>query len=207
MLLTQAKFLLLSPKQKHGHFGAKSNVRNHFCCRICAFIMYKTGLDPARPLIEQHANSGYRLTKDDADVVQIIHTNAGTLGQKSFSGSLDLCINGGSLQPFCRRGLRLSKFRKLSFSRTNIFTKYAFVSSHTPTQQQKTDRNRCSHFLSVCYLANAIFKHKLFPYKPCNQGCIESNTPLFGLKKYSFRPQQYSSFIKLMHIGQDVPEE
>lgn len=68
-----------------------------------------TGLDPARPLIEQLANSGYRLTRDDADVVQIIHTNAGTLGQKSFSGSLDLCINGGSLQPFCRRGLRLSK--------------------------------------------------------------------------------------------------
>lgn len=70
------------------------------------------GLDPARPLIEQLANSGYRLTRDDADVVQIIHTNAGTLGQKSFSGSLDLCINGGSLQPFCRRGLRLSKQNK-----------------------------------------------------------------------------------------------
>lgn len=66
------------------------------------------GLDPARPLIERHASESYRLTRDDANVVQIIHTNAGTLGQQSLTGSLDLCINGGSLQPFCRRGLRLS---------------------------------------------------------------------------------------------------
>lgn len=66
------------------------------------------GLDPARPLIEKHASHGYRLTRDDAHVVQILHTNAGTLGQESLTGSLDLCINGGSLQPFCKRGLRLS---------------------------------------------------------------------------------------------------
>lgn len=70
-------------------------------------------MDPARPLIEQHASRSYRLTRDDANVVQIIHTNAGTLGQKSFTGSLDLCINGGSLQPFCRRGLPLSEQTKI----------------------------------------------------------------------------------------------
>lgn len=67
-----------------------------------------TGLDPARPLIEQHASRAYRLTRDDAKVVQIMHTNAGTLGQVAYTGSLDLCINGGMLQPFCRRGFRLS---------------------------------------------------------------------------------------------------
>lgn len=67
-----------------------------------------TGLDPARPLVEQHASREYRLTRDDAHVVQIIHTNAGTLGQLSLTGSLDLCINGGRLQPFCRRGFQLS---------------------------------------------------------------------------------------------------
>lgn len=72
------------------------------------FFFCSSGLDPARPLIERHASHSYRLTRDDANVVQIIHTNAGTLGQQSLTGSLDLCINGGSLQPFCRRGLRLS---------------------------------------------------------------------------------------------------
>lgn len=78
-----------------------------------------TGLDPARPLIEQHASRDYRLTRDDARVVQIIHTNAGTLGQVSLTGSIDLCINGGRSQPFCRRGFRLStndKFRLINFS-------------------------------------------------------------------------------------------
>lgn len=73
-----------------------------------------TGLDPARPLIEQHASRDYRLTRDDADSVQIIHTNAGTLGQLSLSGSLDLCINGGQMQPFCRRGFRISKYNTKS---------------------------------------------------------------------------------------------
>lgn len=72
-------------------------------------LIYLLGLDPARPLIEQHASRAYRLTRDDANVVQIMHTNAGTLGQVAFTGSLDLCINGGMLQPFCRRGFRLSK--------------------------------------------------------------------------------------------------
>lgn len=84
----------------------------HICGMVSNHLTTKQhkiiGLDPARPLIEKHASHSYRLTRDDANVVQIIHTNAGTLGQQSLTGSLDLCINGGSLQPFCRRGLRLS---------------------------------------------------------------------------------------------------
>lgn len=28
-------------------------------------------LDPARPFIERHASESYRLTRDDADVVQV----------------------------------------------------------------------------------------------------------------------------------------
>lgn len=92
----------------------------HICGMVSNHLTTKQhkiiGLDPARPLIEQHASRDYRLTRDDADNVQIIHTNAGTLGQQSLTGSLDLCINGGSLQPFCRRGLRLSMFNSNSVS-------------------------------------------------------------------------------------------
>lgn len=68
-----------------------------------------------------------------------------------------------------------------------------------------SDRNRCSHFLSVCYLANAIFKHKLFPFQPCPKGCVAKNPPLLG--KSSYKSRYYSSLTRLMHIGQDVPEE
>lgn len=82
-------------------------VPTHWFFSMLVFIV--SGLDPARPLIEQHGSRDYRLTRDDANTVQIIHTNAGTLGQVAFTGSVDLCINGGMLQPFCRRGFRLSK--------------------------------------------------------------------------------------------------
>lgn len=79
------------------------------------FYRLRTGLDPARPLIEQVASRDYRLTRDDAQIVQVMHTNAGTLGQISLTGSLDLCINGGRSQPFCRRGFRLSRNNRFWF--------------------------------------------------------------------------------------------
>lgn len=66
----------------------------------------------------------------------------------------------------------------------------------------KLGRSRCSHFLSVCYLANAIFKHKLFPAVPCQRGCIKSNRlPVTQITPYG------SKLVQMMHIGQDVPEE
>lgn len=135
------------------------------------------GLDPARPIIEYHASQSYRLTRDDADYVQIIHTNAGTLGQVSFTGTLDLCINGGKIQPFCKG----DPIRKA----------------------------RCSHFLSVCYLANAIFKHKLFPFTPCPKGCVKSPVLPFlkGLHGYGGDDYGAGSMMSMMHIGQDVPKE
>lgn len=60
------------------------------------------GLDPARPLVENSAPGTSRLTRDDADVVQVIQTNAGVLGQLSQSGSLNFCVNGGRDQPYCK---------------------------------------------------------------------------------------------------------
>lgn len=65
------------------------------------YLFTCAGLDPARPLIENKASAQFRLTRDDANVVQIIHTNAGGLGQISRTGSVDFCINGGKMQPFC----------------------------------------------------------------------------------------------------------
>lgn len=65
------------------------------------------GLDPARPLIDRFASKYFRLTKDDAQQVQIVHTNAGFLGEVNQVGHLDFCVNGGQLQPGCK-GHRLS---------------------------------------------------------------------------------------------------
>lgn len=59
------------------------------------------GLDPARPLVQNHGTQSFRLTRDDAFHVQLILTNAGFLGQSSLTGSINYCINGGRQQPYC----------------------------------------------------------------------------------------------------------
>lgn len=133
------------------------------------------GLDPARPLIENKASAQFRLTRDDANVVQIIHTNSGGLGQVSRTGSVDFCINGGKMQPFCHGHL--------------------------------IRRARCSHFLSVCYLANALFKHKQFLAVPCPYGCLKikspNRLPLYADPETNLITPE----LKYMHIGQDTSED
>jgi hypothetical protein len=66
-----------------------------------------TGFDPAYPGFE-YASSSERLASTDAEFVDIIHTNSGTLldGDLSFEealGDVDFYPNGGSQQPGCER--------------------------------------------------------------------------------------------------------
>ncbi|XP_069356325.1 phospholipase A1 isoform X2 [Maniola hyperantus] len=60
------------------------------------------GLDPARPLVSMYGSRLFRLGRDDAYFVQVIHTNAGFLGESGLIGHADFCVNGGRLQPGCR---------------------------------------------------------------------------------------------------------
>lgn len=59
-----------------------------------------TGLDPSRPFIDMTKKRG-RLSVDDADLVDVVHTNAGTLGEQSAVGHIDFYPNGGKKQPGC----------------------------------------------------------------------------------------------------------
>lgn len=43
----------------------------------------------------------FRLTRDDANFVEIIHTNSGLYGEYPQTGHVDFSINGGRLQPSC----------------------------------------------------------------------------------------------------------
>ncbi|KFB35770.1 lipase [Anopheles sinensis] len=123
------------------------------------------GLDPARPLIEKHASKEFRLTRDDAKSVQIIHTNAGLLGQSAFTGKVDFCINGGQVQPYC--------------------------------EGDRIKQARCSHFLSVCYLANAILARRPMRAFRCPSGCVPDNRIPF-VKSNRVR-------MKWLAVGQDTP--
>ncbi|KAJ8666976.1 hypothetical protein QAD02_008638 [Eretmocerus hayati] len=65
-----------------------------------------TGLDPAKPCF-QNTESSIRLDKDDADFVDIVHTNAGHgsnidgFGLSENVGDIDFYVNGAVVQPQC----------------------------------------------------------------------------------------------------------
>ncbi|XP_069683241.1 pancreatic triacylglycerol lipase-like [Periplaneta americana] len=61
-----------------------------------------TGLDPAGPLFLQYGNDAHVLSKDDAEFVEVVHTNGGLAGQLVVLGHVDFFMNGGSLQPDCQ---------------------------------------------------------------------------------------------------------
>lgn len=59
-------------------------------------------LDPAGPYFETRPEDK-RLNKEDADVVEVIHSNGGVFGFKDTCGTIDFFPNGGSLQPGCAK--------------------------------------------------------------------------------------------------------
>jgi len=60
-----------------------------------------TGLDPAKPLVDLFTMDEFRLTRDDADFVEVIHTNSGVYGEYPQIGHVDFSVNGGRMQPIC----------------------------------------------------------------------------------------------------------
>ncbi|RZC40197.1 Lipase domain containing protein [Asbolus verrucosus] len=59
-------------------------------------------LDPAGPSFNFRPEEK-RLNKNDAEVVQVIHTNGGAFGFKDSCGTIDFFPNGGNWQPGCTR--------------------------------------------------------------------------------------------------------
>ncbi|CAH0386747.1 unnamed protein product [Bemisia tabaci] len=111
---------------------------NHLTHRLHKII----GLDPARPLVDRYGSRAFRLTRDDANIVQVIHSNAGFLGETAQVGHVDFCVNGGRMQPNCRN------------------------------EPRRIRMARCSHFMSACYFVATISdrgkRHKAYP---CNTAC------------------------------------
>ncbi|KAH8391698.1 hypothetical protein KR200_009235 [Drosophila serrata] len=189
------------------HYGA---VRERITCvghslgaHICGMIsnhltkkQYRIiGLDPARPLIERKKSNTFRLSHDDANVIQVIHTNAGYLGQEDNTGHLNYCVNGGRVQPFCQ-GNTISKISKNICIRKLIRKLISIVG-----------RYRCSHFLSICYLATATFKHKKFMGVPCPNGCVNLTGPKRLPVSGKINPFEFASLLREYHIGNDAPDD
>lgn len=58
------------------------------------------GLDPARPLFNEFTSSG-RISRGDALLVEIFHSNGDQLGIFNPIGDIDYYINDGRIQPEC----------------------------------------------------------------------------------------------------------
>lgn len=70
-------------------------------------------------------------------------------------------------------------------------------------------RARCSHFLSVCFLANSMLKHKKWIGVPCPNGCVMNNRFPYFLSKYDSIDENGNSLMPTRDykIGQDTPDE
>lgn len=112
----------LSVKQ-HKIIGGKRHEDHHTITNFITIYQHDhfSGLDPARPLVENKSPGSFRLTHNDADIVQIIQTNAGRLGQLSQTGTLNYCVNGGREQPYCKG----HDIRKLHYIGISIAFKFA----------------------------------------------------------------------------------
>lgn len=65
-------------------------------------------------------------------------------------------------------------------------------------------RSRCSHFLSICYLASAVFKHRRYLGVPCPTGCVDVTGPK-RLPVSSANPFNAISQIGEYYMGNDAP--
>lgn len=169
----------------------------HICGMISNHLTKKQyriiGLDPARPLIERKKSNRFRLSHDDASVIQVLHTNAGYLGQEDNTGHLNYCVNGGRVQPFCK-GNPISKS-------TSIYILTSFIWVYP------TGRYRCSHFLSICYLATATMKHTKFMGVPCPNGCVNLSGPKRLPVNGKVNPFEFISLLREYYIGNDAPDK
>lgn len=67
-------------------------------------------------------------------------------------------------------------------------------------------RARCSHFLSICYLASATFKHKKYLGVPCPDGCVDITGPK-RLPITKKNPFELVAQIKEYYMGNDAPDK
>ncbi|RNA11919.1 pancreatic triacylglycerol lipase, partial [Brachionus plicatilis] len=138
-----------------------------------------TGLDPAGPLFRE-VSKEERLDKEDAELVDVIHTDA-FLGIQEAIGHKDFYPNGGQTQ----KGCGLSLKRDQTFSIEEILNNYS-----TNLNFDSSDYFACNHIRCEYYFAESIFSECSFKAAACDSyenfkagkcKCNGNNCSLMGL--------------------------
>lgn len=124
-----------------------------------------TALDPAGPLFDNiFVSEDDRLSKDDADLVVVLHTDAGKFGFGSSCGHIDIYPNGGRApQPGCRDSkIFIIKLPGMSLIKNLLL---AFCSHHRSylyyieaVKNQTLEATQCSSY--VFYLMGVCPENK-----------------------------------------------
>lgn len=82
------------------HFHNNMTDRKNNVILLLSCTSFIPGLDPALPFFYS-SHFTKRLTRNDAEFVDVIHTNAMVQGQVDPCGDVDFYVNGGLAQPAC----------------------------------------------------------------------------------------------------------
>lgn len=100
-------------------------------------LSFFLGLDPAGPTFE-HADSKNILSRDDAQFVDVLHTNTRgspdrSIGIQRAVGTIDIYPNGGSFQPGCDLQNTLLELVKEGLSQgwSGMYYKYVYYYTST----------------------------------------------------------------------------
>lgn len=157
-----------------------SNTRDHTLIIQSIYL----ALDPALPLIFRDI----RLKRSSARSVHVLQTNAGHFGDVGNIGDVNVCVNGGLIQPYCA-----GVSRKL-------------ILSSKSTQKNMTcdflilDPNLCSHIFAICYMSQSLFDEFPLVGRKCSTYC-----PKAGIFQF-FTSHSLENTYKEIQVINDVPE-
>ncbi|XP_069686187.1 pancreatic lipase-related protein 2-like [Periplaneta americana] len=122
-----------------------------------------TGLDPALPLFATLYDS-WKLDADDADFVDVMHTNVGVFGKIEATGHTDFFVNGGSVQPACTGHYNVPLCSHLLapvYFAESVMSEVGFWAVPCP--------NIWHYIMGWCSMENADDKEKVLMGENCNQ--------------------------------------
>lgn len=132
-----------------------------------------TGLDPALPLFYT-SFLNRKLSQSDAQLVDVIHTNALVQGQLQPCGHIDFYVNGGIMQPACRNTLGKNDHRP--YTTISLRIEIASIKSELKIFQFLksvfllrlcVDPIACDHHMAPTYFAESIRSQAGFWSWPC----------------------------------------